>query len=161
MKEVELHIVLCQPEIAPNTGNIIRLCANTGAALHVIKPLGFTMDDNRLRRAGLDYHEFASVEEWTNLESYERTNIHRRLIAVETSGHTLHSEFQFSGTDSLLFGSETKGLSEEVLARFSDEQIVRLPMLGNSRSLNLANAVAIVVYEAWRQLNFVNSDAAR
>ena len=154
MEKLDLHIVLCQPEIAPNTGNIIRLCANTGGALHVIKPLGFAMDDTRLRRAGLDYHEFASVEEWVDLEAYKRANIHRRLIAIETSGHTLHSEFEFSGADSLLFGSETKGLSDVVLSKISDEHIIRLPMLVSSRSLNLSNAVAIVVYEAWRQLGY-------
>jgi len=146
-----LHIVLYEPEIPGNTGSIIRLCANTGAALHVIKPLGFVMDDKRLRRAGLDYHEFASVTQWDSLGHYREQNSDRRLIAIETSGQALHSNVEFSTSDALLFGSETKGLPAEVLATLLPDHIVRLPMLPNSRSLNLANAVSIVVYEAWRQ----------
>jgi tRNA (cytidine/uridine-2'-O-)-methyltransferase len=149
-----LHIVLYEPEIPGNTGSIIRLCANTGAALHVIKPLGFEMDDKRLRRAGLDYHEFASVMQWESLAHYREQNSDRRLVAVETCGVARHSNFSFSNSDALLFGSETKGLPEEVLASLSHDHVVKLPMLPNSRSLNLANAVSVVVYEAWRQRDY-------
>lgn len=154
MSEPALHIVLCQPEIPPNTGNIIRLCANTGAGLHIISPLGFEMDDKRLRRAGLDYHEFANVSVWDDLARYADANIGRRLIAVETCGETLHSDFSYSAGDSLVFGSETKGLSEDTLSLFDAQNVVRLPMLPESRSLNLSNAVAVAVFEAWRQLGY-------
>ncbi|MEE4202757.1 MAG: tRNA (cytidine(34)-2'-O)-methyltransferase [Halieaceae bacterium] len=147
-----LHVVLHRPEIPPNTGNIIRLCANTGAVLHVIRPLGFVMDDTRLRRAGLDYHEFASVTEWDSLDDYVAAHPERRLVAIETSGQCLLSEFVFSEYDALLFGSETKGLPEEILAGLPAGHVVRLPMLAHSRSLNLSNAVAVAVYEAWRQI---------
>ena len=154
MSESALHIVLCQPEIPPNTGNIIRLCANTGASLHVIEPLGFEMDDKRLRRAGLDYHEFANVRTWDSLLSYIDAHEDRRLIALETCGEIAHSDMAYQSDDSLVFGSETKGLSPELLALFDASHIVRLPMLLGSRSLNLSNAVAIAVYEAWRQLGY-------
>lgn len=154
MSESGLHIVLCQPEIPPNTGNIIRLCANTGASLHIIEPLGFEMDDKRLRRAGLDYHEFANVRTWDSLQSYINANGDRRLIAVETCGEVAHSDLAYQSSDSLVFGSETKGLSPELLALFDASHIVRLHMLPGSRSLNLSNAVAIAVYEAWRQLGY-------
>lgn len=154
MSQSSLHIVLCQPEIPPNTGNIIRLCANTGAALHMIEPLGFEMDDKRLRRAGLDYHEFASVQAWGSLPAYATAHADRRLIAVETCGGTVHSEVTYQHGDSLVFGSETKGLSDDLLALFEQRHIVRLPMLPGSRSLNLSNAVAVAVFEAWRQLDF-------
>ncbi len=154
MRMEGLHIVLCEPEIPPNTGNIIRLCANTGALLNVIKPLGFSMDDARLRRAGLDYHEFAQVLEWDNLECYRDSNQYRRIVAIETSGGILHSDFRFTPKDSLLFGSETKGLSGEILTSLPQENIARLPMLADSRSLNLSNAVAVTVYEAWRQIGY-------
>lgn len=149
-----LHIVLCQPEIPPNTGNIIRLCANTGCDLHVIRPLGFVMDDTRLRRAGLDYHEYANVKVWDSLEGYRSANPNRRLVAVETSGSKLHSAFEFQNFDALVFGSETRGLSDELLGQVEEGHIVRLPMLPQSRSLNLSNAAAIVVYEAWRQVGY-------
>ena len=155
MSQSSLHIVLCQPEIPPNTGNIIRLCANTGAALHMIEPLGFEMDDKRLRRAGLDYHEFASVQTWDSLPAYATVHADRRLIAIETCGETVHSEVTYQHGDSLVFGSETKGLSDDLLALFEQCHIVRLPMLPGSRSLNLSNAVAVAVFEAWRQLDFV------
>jgi tRNA (cytidine/uridine-2'-O-)-methyltransferase len=154
MSQSSLHIVLCQPEIPPNTGNIIRLCANTGAALHMIEPLGFEMDDKRLRRAGLDYHEFASVQTWDSLPAYATVHADRRLIAIETCGETVHSEVTYQHGDSLVFGSETKGLSDDLLALFEQCHIVRLPMLPGSRSLNLSNAVAVAVFEAWRQLDF-------
>ena len=154
MKREGLHIVLWEPEIPPNTGNIIRLCANTGALLHVIRPLGFSMDDARLRRAGLDYHELARVSEWDNLECYRDSYQHRRIVAIETSGEILHSDFKFTLKDSLLFGSETKGLPGEILTSLPQENIARLPMLAASRSLNLSNAVAVTVYEAWRQIGY-------
>ena len=154
MSELALHIVLCQPEIPPNTGNIIRLCANTGASLHVIEPLGFEMDDKRLRRAGLDYHEFANVRTWDSLASYIDAHGEGRLIAVETCGEVAHSDLTYQSGDSLVFGSETKGLSPELLALFEPSHIVRLPMLPGSRSLNLSNAVAVAVYEVWRQLGY-------
>jgi tRNA (cytidine/uridine-2'-O-)-methyltransferase len=157
MSESALHIVLCQPEIPPNTGNIIRLCANTGAALHIIEPLGFEMDDKRLRRAGLDYHEFANVQIWNSLPSYIDTYADRRLIAVETCGQTFHSDFTYATGDSLVFGSETKGLSDDTVGLFDAQNVVRLPMLEGSRSLNLSNAVAVALYEAWRQLKFSGS----
>ena len=154
MSESALHIVLCQPEIPPNTGNIIRLCANTGASLHVIEPLRFEMDDKRLRRAGLDYYEFANVQTWDSLPSYIDAHGDRRLIAVETCGEGAHSDLIYQSEDSLVFGSETKGLSPELLALFESSHIVHLPMLPGSRSLNLSNAVAVAVYEAWRQLGY-------
>jgi len=154
-----LHVVLYQPEIPPNTGNIIRLCANTGVALHVIEPLGFELDDARLKRAGLDYHEFASIQSWECLGSYQQEFPSRRIVAVETSGQRLHSEFDFHMTDSLLFGSETSGLPATVLDGLARENVVRLPMLPGSRSLNLSNAVAVVAYEAWGQLGYPRSSS--
>ena len=149
-----LHVVLYHPEIPPNTGNIIRLCANTGVALHLIGPLGFELDDLRLKRAGLDYHEFASIQSWDSLGAYQQEFPSRRMVAVETSGQRLHSEFDFQATDSLLFGSETSGLPALVLDGLTSENVVRLPMLPNSRSLNLSNAVAVLVYEAWGRLGY-------
>ena len=149
-----LHVVLYQPEIPPNTGNIIRLFANTGVALHLIEPLGFELDDVRLKRAGLDYHEFASIRSWPSLAIYQQEFPNRRIVAVETSGQRLHSEFEFQATDSLLFGSETSGLPVAALDSLAPENVVRLPMLPNSRSLNLSNAVAVVVYEAWGRLGY-------
>ena len=154
MNPLPVHIVLCQPEIPPNTGNVIRLCANTGASLHLIEPMGFTMDDTRLKRAGLDYHEYARVKTWQSLEAYSEAHPERRLVAIETSGDSSHSAFVWDSSDSLLFGSETKGLSEAVLSSISNDQIIRLPMLPDSRSLNLSNAVAVVVYEVWRQFDY-------
>ena len=149
-----LHIVLYQPEIPPNTGNIIRLCANCGAELHLIAPMGFTLDDKRLRRAGLDYHEFAQVKQWADLDAYRKAYSTRRLVAVGTQGQYFYSQFSFGPADSLLFGSETRGLPQDILQSLLPEHLVRLPMLVGSRSLNLSNAVAVVAYEAWRQLGF-------
>ena len=141
-----LHLVLCQPEIPPNTGNIIRLCANTGCKLHLIQPLGFELDDTRLRRAGLDYHEFASVRIWQDLTRYRQAFPQRRLIAIETSGRSSYATFQFTTDDSLLLGSETTGLPDEVLASLPSDHVLKLPMVAGSRSLNLSNAAAVVVY---------------
>ncbi len=145
------HVILLEPEIPANTGNIIRLCANCGAELHLIEPLGFDLDDKRLRRAGLDYHEFTSVQTWPTLFSYRTAHVHRRIVCVETSATTYHSDFIFQPDDALLFGAETRGLPAQIM---QGEQAVRLPMLLGSRSLNLSNSVAVVVYEAWRQLGY-------
>jgi len=149
-----MHIVLSQPQIPPNTGNIIRLCANCGFALHLIEPLGFVLEDRALRRAGLDYHEFASLNVWKTFDEYMSAHASRRLVAVETSGKTRYTDFDYHQHDSLVFGSETIGLSDSALAHFPEEQIVRLPMQSGSRSLNLSNSVAIVAYHAWHRLGF-------
>lgn len=148
------HIVLYEPEIPPNTGNIIRLCANTGCQLHLIKPLGFELDDKRLRRAGLDYREFASVEVHESWEAYAETLGSGRLYALSTRGKTDYAAASFEPGDSLVFGPETRGLPEELLLSLPEAQRLRIPMLADSRSLNLSNAAAIVVYEAWRQQGF-------
>lgn len=148
------HILLYEPEIPPNTGNIIRLCANTGALLHLIEPMGFVLDDKRLRRAGLDYHEWANVKTWPNLAAYRAQYPEQRLIAIETVGRQHHTEVSYSHRDTLMLGPETRGLPQVVLNELPSDQIVRLPMLAGSRSLNLSNATAIVLYEAWRQLGF-------
>ena len=154
---MDLQVVLYEPEIPPNTGNIIRLCANTGVNLHLIEPLGFTLDDKRLLRAGLDYHEFAAIRTWPDLAAYRSEQAPSRLIAIEASGSTDHAAFVFQPGDALLFGPETRGLPPEVLAAYPDMPVIRLPMLPHSRSLNLANAVSVVVYEAWRQWGFTGS----
>lgn len=149
-----LQVVLYQPEIPPNTGNIIRLCANTGVQLHLIRPLGFELDDKRLRRAGLDYHEFAAVKVHDSLQEYIEVEKPQRLFACTTRGSRFYSEVAYQEGDALLFGPETRGLPQEVLESLPPEQCLRLPMLAQSRSLNLSNAVAVFVYEAWRQLHF-------
>ncbi len=145
------HIVLFKPEIPANTGNVIRLAANCGMALHLVEPLGFSLDDKRLRRAGLDYHEFASVQTWPDLSDYQSANPNRRLVFVETTATTHHSDFVFNVDDALVFGSETKGLPDSLM---QGQPVLRLPMVPGSRSLNLSNSVAVVVYEAWRQLGY-------
>lgn len=149
-----LKVVLYQPEIPPNTGNIVRLCANTGAELHLIEPLGFDWDDRKLRRAGLDYHEFASVSRHASLADFQRCHTDGLTYAFSTKGRTGYTEAQFGAHDALLFGPETRGLPDEVLDRMTPDQILRIPMQRESRSLNLANAVAIALYEAWRQQDF-------
>ena len=158
IREHPLHVILCEPEIPPNTGNIIRLCANTGSALHLIEPLGFEFDDARLRRAGLDYREFADVQIWPDLDAYRGAHPERRIIAIETTGANSYSAFRFAPGDALLLGSETRGLSAEVLATLPADAVLRLPMMAGSRSLNLSNAAAVVVYEAWRQLGFSGAE---
>ena len=150
-----LDVVLYQPEIPPNTGNIIRLCANTGFRLHLIEPLGFELDDQRLKRAGLDYHEFAELKIHANYPSFLTTVQPERVLALSTKGRSNYSDCQFQPGDALLFGPETRGLPTEILATLPEDQVLRLPMLADSRSLNLANTVAIVVYEAWRQMGFI------
>ncbi|KEA64426.1 tRNA (cytidine(34)-2'-O)-methyltransferase [Marinobacterium lacunae] len=146
-----LNVVLYQPEIPPNTGNIIRLCANTGFALHLIEPFGFELDDKRLRRAGLDYHEYAHVKTWPSLQHCVDALQPGRVWALTTKTDLCYAEASFSAGDILLFGPETRGLPAEVRERFDT---LRLPMLKDSRSMNLSNACAVVVYEAWRQLGF-------
>jgi tRNA (cytidine/uridine-2'-O-)-methyltransferase len=149
------HILLYQPEIPPNTGNIIRLCANTGCSLHLIEPLGFRLDEKRVRRAGLDYHELAAVRTHETLRACLDTLGRLRLIAMTTKGERQYSAFDYAPGDALLFGPETRGLPREVLEEVGRDRWARIPMLTESRSLNLSNAVAIVVYEAWRQLGFL------
>lgn len=147
-------VVLYQPEIPPNTGNAIRLCANTGARLHLIEPLGFDLDNKQLRRAGLDYHEYASVKTWRDWNDYLENVAPTRVLAFTTRASRHYNEVQYAAGDTLLFGPETRGLPEDVLATISPAKRLRLPMVANRRSLNLSNAVAIAVYEAWRQMGF-------
>lgn len=146
-----LHIALHQPEIPPNTGNIIRLCANSGAQLHLIHPLGFHLDDKRMRRAGLDYHEWANVIHYQNEEAFITQNRHRRIFACSTKGAMDYCEPNYQSEDLLLFGAETRGLPQTIRELYTT---IRIPMQPTSRSINLSNAVAIVLYEAWRQLGF-------
>jgi tRNA (cytidine/uridine-2'-O-)-methyltransferase len=149
-----MHVVLYQPEIPPNTGNIIRICANTGAALHLIRPLGFDWDDKRMRRAGLDYHEFTQVILHDSLEACEQLLSKSRWFAMTTKGSRNFAEVTFDAADVVLFGPETRGLPDEVLARWPQERKLRIPMQAPSRSINLANSVAITLYEAWRQRGY-------
>ena len=150
------NVVLFEPEIPPNTGNIIRLCANTGAKLHLIKPLGFPLEHAKLKRAGLDYHEFANLElyeNWSDFLITTQANL-QRVFALTTKGQRSLLDTKFHSNDYFVFGSETKGISDEVRASIPRENHLRLAMLANSRSLNLSNSVAVVVYEAWRQHQF-------
>ena len=147
-------VVLYQPEIPPNTGNIIRLCANTGARLHLIKPLGFSLEDRQLLRAGLDYHEFATIhvhDDWSTCASHFES---RRIFAVSTKGTQQYDLVSYTENDVFLFGPETRGLPVDLLESFPKTQRLRLPMQPRNRSLNLSNAVAVLVYEAWRQMEF-------
>ena len=148
------HVVLYQPEIPPNTGNIIRLCANTGSVLHLVHPLGFELDDRRLRRAGLDYREFAAVREHESLEAFASDLQPPAIWAFSTRGTRSYAAVSYQSGDALLFGPETRGLPVETLQALGEQAVLRLPMVANSRSLNLSNAVAVVVYEAWRQQGF-------
>jgi tRNA (cytidine/uridine-2'-O-)-methyltransferase len=148
------HLILFEPEIAPNTGNIIRLCVNTGSSLHLIRPLGFTLNDKRLRRAGLDYREYAEVTEHETLQLCLSHLGQPRLLAISTRGRTSYSEHDYADGDAILFGPETRGLPTQVLESMPASQVLRIPMQPNSRSLNLSNAAAVVVYEAWRQQGF-------
>ena len=152
-----LHVVLFQPEIPPNTGNIIRLCANSGARLHLIQPLGFTLEDRQLRRAGLDYHEWADVRTYANLEEFLDQIKPTRLLAFSTHASRRYTEMAYQEGDALLFGPETRGLPKEILESVPEGQRLTLPMRPGNRSLNLSNTVAIAVYEAWRQLGFVGA----
>jgi tRNA (cytidine/uridine-2'-O-)-methyltransferase len=148
------NIVLFEPEIPPNTGNIIRLASNTGCRLHLVRPLGFSLDDKQLRRAGLDYHEYASVQTYENWEFFLREQQPARLFAFSTKGATRYSEEKFERGDFLLFGPESRGLPTAIREATQISAVLTLPMLPHSRSLNLANTVAVVVYEAWRQCGF-------
>jgi len=149
-----LHIVLYQPEIPPNTGNIIRLCANTGMHLHLIRPLGFVLDDKRLRRAGLDYDEWARVQQHHDLPAFLQATRPPRVLAASTRGTTCYTECRFQAGDAIVFGPETRGLPQDFLASLPPGQVLRIPMQPQSRSMNLANSVAVMAYEAWRQLGF-------
>ena len=151
------HVVLFQPEIPSNTGNLMRLCANCGSTLHLVKPLGFELTGRAVRRAGLDYRELASVQVHANLAACLTALQSARLFAIETGAHRPYSEAAFAAGDALLFGSETRGLPAEVLAQVPRGQLLSIPMRAGNRSLNLANAVALVVYEAWRQNGFTES----
>lgn len=149
-----LAVVLFQPEIPPNTGNIIRLCANTGAELHLIEPLGFDINDKSLRRAGLDYHEYARVQRHANWADCKAAMGSRRMFAMTTKGQNSPFSTTLQPDDVFVFGRETSGLPPEIMSEFSIEQRLRLPMLPNQRSLNLSNTVAVTVFEAWRQSGF-------
>ncbi len=160
-----LHVILYQPEIPPNTGNVIRLCANTGAQLHLIEPLGFEIDDKRLRRAGLDYHEFAAVRVHPSLEAcLKALNAEQghppRLFALTTRGRASSHRTRYQAGDAVLFGPETRGLDQALIDSLPPEQRLRIPLRPDNRSLNLSNAVAVVVYEAWRQQDFCGSQPA-
>ena len=148
------NLVLFEPEIPPNTGNIIRLCANTGSLLHLVRPLGFELDDKKLRRAGLDYREFADVRVHDNIADCLQALGQPRTLAISTRGRTLYSDHQFLPGDTLLFGPETRGLPASLLESLPPAQVLRIPMQPQSRSLNLSNAAAVVLYEAWRQQGF-------
>jgi tRNA (cytidine/uridine-2'-O-)-methyltransferase len=152
------HVVLYQPEIPPNTGNIIRLCANTGAQLHLIHPLGFRMDDRELKRAGLDYHEYARCHQHESLEAFLTTATPRRLFGFSTHATRMLGDVRHAAGDALLFGPETRGLPSELRAQLGVEALLRIPMRAGVRSLNLANAVAIAVYEAWRQCSYAGQN---
>ena len=151
------HIVLYEPEIPANTGNIIRLCANAGTQLHLIKPFGFELDDKKLRRAGLDYHEWVAVKEHSSLSAFIEAVKPERIFALTTKGKQIVSEVAFQAQDAFLFGPETRGLPENILTDIGVNKCLYLPMQAESRSLNLSNTVAIVLYEAWRQLSFAGA----
>jgi len=148
------HIVLYEPEIPPNTGNIIRLCANTGVSLHLIHPLGFELDDHRLKRAGLDYKEYARVQEHQLLDDFLQQIQPKRVFALSTHGEKNFFDAEFQAGDAFLFGPETRGLPVEIRESMEKDTVLRLPMQAESRSMNLSNTVAVVVYEAWRQTGF-------
>ena len=151
------HVVLYEPEIPPNTGNIIRLCANSGSKLHLIHPLGFQLEDRQLKRAGLDYHEWAEVCEYPSLAAFESAVRPPRLFACTTRGQCRYTDVAYRPGDALLFGPESRGLPASLLDSLPPAQRVRIPMLPNSRSLNLANAVTLFIYEAWRQQGFAGA----
>jgi tRNA (cytidine/uridine-2'-O-)-methyltransferase len=152
-----IAIVLVEPEIPPNTGNVIRLCANTGAELHLVRPLGFPLDDARMRRAGLDYHEYATMHVHDDWATCRAALSGRRVFAVETTGARSLYDVEFKDDDVFVFGSETRGLSASVLSDFALTDQLRIPMRPSNRSLNLSNSVAVTVFEAWRQLGFTGA----
>lgn len=153
-----INIALYQPEIPPNTGNIMRLAVNTGARLHLIKPLGFELEAKKLRRAGLDYREFALVNSYEDWEEFRQNAGENRIIGVTTKASQCYSAIQYQPGDFLLFGPETRGLPQSLRQHLSAENLVRIPMQPDSRSLNLSNAAAVVVYEAWRQFEFTGGE---
>jgi tRNA (cytidine/uridine-2'-O-)-methyltransferase len=153
-----LDVVLYQPEIPPNTGNIIRLCANSGFRLHLIEPLGFEWDDKRVKRAGLDYHEFADIERHSDYQAFLEKVAPARVFACTTKGKAFHTEPDYQPGDALLFGPETRGLPDEIILGLPEQQRLRIPMLPDSRSMNLSNAVAVFVYESWRKMGFVGAN---
>jgi len=155
------HVVLFEPEIPPNTGNAIRLCANTGATLHLIKPLGYRLDDKSLQRSGLDYHDLASVKVHSGFGACLEELAGARVFAVETGGRHCYSDIDYRAGDAFLFGPETRGLPLAVLERVGHASSLFIPMRAQNRSVNLSNAVALVVYEAWRQLCFAGQDPPR
>ncbi|RMF98142.1 MAG: tRNA (cytidine(34)-2'-O)-methyltransferase [Gammaproteobacteria bacterium] len=152
------HLILYQPEIPPNTGNIIRLCANTGAALHLVEPLGFRLDDRELKRAGLDYHEYARLQVHADLDACLSALGQPRLFALSTRGRRRYTEPRYAPGDAFLLGPETRGLPAALLADLAPEQLLRLPLVPGNRSLNLSNAAAVMLYEAWRQQGFAGGD---
>lgn len=152
-----LHVALVEPEIPPNTGNIIRLCANTGTKLHLVHPLGFTPDDKKLKRAGLDYHQWANIMMHANLTAFLEQTRSSRLLACSTHGKTYYHQINYQPDDVLVFGPETRGLPKDFLASLPREHVIRIPMRPDNRSINLSNAVAIVLYEAWRQQEFIGA----
>jgi tRNA (cytidine/uridine-2'-O-)-methyltransferase len=154
-----LHVILYEPEIPPNTGNIIRLCANTGCALHLVGPLGFEISNATLKRAGLDYHDMARVQVHRALDRCLASLGEHRLLLIETGGARRYSDLRFAAGDALVFGPETRGLPGAVLRSHPDAPRLSIPMRTGNRSLNLSNAVALVVYEAWRQLGFAGAAA--
>ena len=150
----QFHVILFEPEIPPNTGNVIRLCANTGARLHLIKPLGFELSDKHLRRAGLDYHEYADLQVHEDLDAALEAITPRRLFAFSTRAEQRYDQVAYADGDAFLFGPESRGLPAAVFEHIADEHRLRLPMCPGNRSLNLSNAVAVTVFEAWRQHGF-------
>lgn len=151
---MKFHIILFQPEIPPNTGNILRLCANTGAQLHLIRPLGFSLDDKQMRRAGMDYRKDVHFFEYESFDEFRQAYPGMRLFACSTKGKRFYAEPVFQAGDGFVFGPETRGLPPEILGLFPNDQILRIPMLADSRSLNLSNSVAVFLYEACRQNGF-------
>ncbi|MES9878462.1 MAG: tRNA (uridine(34)/cytosine(34)/5-carboxymethylaminomethyluridine(34)-2'-O)-methyltransferase TrmL [Candidatus Sedimenticola sp. 4PFRAG1] len=152
-----IQVALFEPEIPPNTGNIIRLCANSGSSLHLIHPLGFSLDEKQVRRAGLDYHDMARVTEHADFDAFSQAQQKSRIFACSTRGKRNYSDVSYQPGDILLFGPETRGLPQQLLDSMPDEQLVRIPMVPGNRSLNLSNAVAVILFEAWRQLEFAGS----
>ena len=149
-----LNVVLFEPEIPPNTGNIIRLCANTGTQLHLIEPLGFDLEEKKLRRAGLDYHEFTALTVHKNWQAFVDAVQPKRCCAITTKGERWHTDVAFEEGDAIVMGPESRGLPDAMLDTLSQEEKIRIPMMPDSRSLNLSNATSVIVYEAWRQLGF-------
>jgi tRNA (cytidine/uridine-2'-O-)-methyltransferase len=153
-----IDIVLVQPEIPPNTGNVIRLAANTGARLHLVRPLGFSLDDRQLKRAGLDYHEYATLHVHGSWAEFRKSMAARRLYAFTTRGNRLYTDVRYAADDVLVFGTEATGLPPAIVEEFAPDRQLRLPMRPGNRSINLSNAVAVAVFEAWRQLAFAGGE---